>query len=424
MNLVIYWFRTDLRLYDNPALLRACQNADCLLPVFIHSTDGQTTPWGFERKGLHQRRFLDASLTDLAQQLDTLGSKLYCYEGNPVYILADLTHQLGATSIYCEAIEAPYEIKEVKSLQSLGIDVQTSWQSSMLDLDDLPFDPKNMPDVFTAFRKAVEGSGHRFTAPIGAIKTLPPLPKVDMDGIFAYSSKDSDQPILFAGGEAAALNHLHQYLARRLPDSYKKTRNELSRFDSSSKFSPWLALGCISARKIAYELHLYEEEFGANDGTYWLWFELLWRDYFRFLAIKHGVRLFHQCGLGKNLPFTFEHKSFRQWTTSSTGEPLVDAGMRELNATGHMHNRVRMIVASFLVKHLLIDWRWGEAYFAQKLLDFDLASNNGGWQWASSSGCDAAPYFRVFNPTLQTQKFDKELYALFKHKCWFNYFKF
>ena len=120
MNLVIYWFRTDLRLYDNPALLRACQNADCLLPVFIHSTDGQTTPWGFERKGLHQRRFLDASLTDLAQQLDTLGSKLYCYEGNPVDILSDLTNQLGATTVYCEAIEAPYEIKEVKSYSYLS----------------------------------------------------------------------------------------------------------------------------------------------------------------------------------------------------------------------------------------------------------------------------------------------------------------
>ena len=407
MNLVIYWFRTDLRLYDNPALLRACQNADCLLPVFIHSTDGQTTPWGFERKGLHQRRFLDASLTDLAQQLDTLGSKLYCYEGNPVDILSDLTNQLGATTVYCEAIEAPYEIKVVKSLQSLGIDVQTSWQSSMLDLDHLSFDPKNMPDFFTAFRKAVEGSGHRFTAPIGAIKTLPPLPKVDMDGIFAYSSKDSDQPILFAGGEAAALNHLHQYLARRLPDSYKKTRNELSRFDSSSKFSPWLALGCISARRIAQEIHFYEEKFGANDGTYWLWFEILWRDYFRFIAIKYGVKLFHENGLGTKPAFCFEQKSFTQWVSGSTGEALIDAGMHELARTGFLSNRMRQIVASYWIYTMRGNWQAGAAWFESQLIDYDVYSNQGNWLYIAGHGTDPRGG-RAFNVSKQAQEYDAD----------------
>lgn len=406
MNLVIYWFRTDLRLHDNPSLQRACQNADYLLPVFIHSTDDyRSTPWGFERKGLHRRRFLDASLNDLAQQLNGLGSQLYCYEGNPVDILTDLSNRFGAKAIYCEAIEAPYESKEVKSLQSRGIDVQTHWQSSMLDLGDLPFEPKNIPDVFTAFRNVIERKGLRFTAPIGAINALPPLPKLDIDGIYARYYKVSDYPLLFAGGETAALNHLYQYLTKRLPDSYKKTRNELSRFDSSSKFSPWLALGCISARKIAYELHLYEEEFGANDGTYWLWFELLWRDYFRFIAIKYRVKLFHENGLSTKPAYSFDQKSFSKWISGGTQEALIDAGMHELASTGFLSNRMRQIVASYWIHTMRGNWQAGAAWFESQLIDYDVYSNQGNWLYIAGHGTDPRGG-RAFNIAKQAQEYD------------------
>ena len=406
MNLVIYWFRTDLRLHDNPSLHRACQNADCLLPVFIHPTNSsQITPWGYERKGHHRKRFLDSSLADLAKQLDTLGSKLYCYEGNPPDILSDLTNQLGANAIYCEAIEAPYESKEVKSLQSRGIDVQTHWQSSMLDLDDLPFEPKDMPVVFTAFRNVIERKGLRFTAPIGAINVLPPLPKLDIDGIYARYYKVSDYPLLFAGGESAALYHLHQYLAKRLPDSYKKTRNELSRFNSSSKFSPWLALGCISARRIAHELYLYEEEFGANDGTYWLWFELLWRDYFRFITIKYGVKLFHENGLSTKPAYSFDQKSFSKWISGGTQEALIDAGMHELASTGFLSNRMRQIVASYWIHIMRGNWQAGAAWFESQLIDYDVYSNQGNWLYIAGHGTDPRGG-RAFNIAKQAQEYD------------------
>jgi len=406
VKLVIYWFRTDLRLHDNPSLLRACEAADYLLPVFIRSSDDeQMTPWGFERQGMHRKEFMDASAASFANQLEGLGSALYCYTGKPTNILANLMNTIKASAIYCESIEAPYENQEIKALQDKGINIQTYWQSSMIVPSDLPFEPKNMPDVFTSFRQSIERTGKRYTKPIDAITKISPLPQSYIGSEFRCDFKPAVQPMLFAGGEHAALTHLNQYITKRLPDSYKKTRNELSRFDASSKFSPWLATGCISARWIAHELQHYEEKFGANDGTYWLWFELLWRDYFRFLAIKHGVRLFHQCGLGKNLPFTFEHKSFRQWTTSSTGEPLVDAGMRELSTTGFLSNRMRQIVSSYWIHTMQGNWQAGAAWFESQLIDYDVYSNQGNWLYIAGHGTDPRGG-RAFNIAKQAQEYD------------------
>jgi deoxyribodipyrimidine photo-lyase len=406
VKLVIYWFRTDLRLHDNPSLLRAYEAADYLLPVFIRSSDDeQMTPWGFERQGFYRKEFMDASAASLANQLEGLGSALYCYTGKPTDILANLMNTLKASAIYCESIEAPYENQEIKALQDKGINIQTHWQSSMIAPSELPFEPKNMPDVFTSFRQSIERTGKRYTKPIDAITKIPPLPQPNIGSEFRCDFKPAVQPVLFAGGEHAALIHLNQYFTKRLPDSYKKTRNELSRFDASSKFSPWLATGCISARWIAHELQHYEEKFGANDGTYWLWFELLWRDYFRFLAIKHGVRLFHRRGLGKKSHFAFEQKSFRQWTTGSTGEPLVDAGMHELLATGFLSNRMRQIVASYWIYSMQGNWQAGAAWFESQLIDYDVYSNQGNWLYIAGHGTDPRGG-RAFNMVKQAQEYD------------------
>ncbi|MCF8197052.1 MAG: DASH family cryptochrome [Polynucleobacter sp.] len=406
MKLAIYWFRTDLRLHDNPSLLRACEAADYLLPVFIRSSDDeQMTPWGFERQGVHRKEFMDASAASLANQLEGLGSALYSSTGKPVDILANLVNTLKVSAIYCESIEAPYENQEIKALQDKGINIQTHWQSSMIAPSDLPFEPKNMPDVFTSFRQSIERTGKRYTKPIDAITKIPPLPQSHIGSVFRCDLKPSVEPVLFAGGEHAALIHLNQYFTKCLPDSYKKTRNELSRFDSSSKFSPWLATGCISARWIAHELQHYEEKFGANDGTYWLWFELLWRDYFRFLAIKHGARLFHRRGLGTKSPFAFEQKSFRQWTTGSTGELLVDAGMRELSATGFLSNRMRQIVGSYWIYTMQGNWQAGAAWFESQLIDYDVYSNQGNWLYIAGHGTDPRGG-RAFNMVKQAQEYD------------------
>ena len=406
MKFVIYWFRTDLRLHDNPSLLRACDGADYLLPVFIRSSDDeQMTPWGFVRHGVQRKEFLDVSAASLANQLEGLGSALCSYTGKPVDILANLVNTLKASAIYCESIEAPYENQEIKALQDKGINIQTYWQSSMIVPSDLPFEPKNMPDVFTSFRLSIERTGKRYTKPIDAITKIPPLPQPNIGSEFRCDFKPSDHHILFAGGEHAALIHLNQYFTKRLPDSYRKTRNELSRFDSSSKFSPWLATGCISARWIAHELQHYEEKFGANDGTYWLWFELLWRDYFRFLAIKHEARLFYQRGLGKKSPFAFEQKSFRQWATGSTGEPLVDAGMRELSTTGFLSNRMRQIVSSYWIHTMQGNWQAGAAWFESQLIDYDVYSNQGNWLYIAGHGTDPRGG-RAFNIAKQAQEYD------------------
>jgi len=406
VKLVIYWFRTDLRLHDNPSLLKACEAADYLLPLFIRSSDDeQMTPWGFVRHGVHRKEFLNVSAASLANQLEGLGSALYSYTGKPVDILANLVNTLKASAIYCESIEAPYENQEIKALQDKGINIQTYWQSSMIAPSDLPFEPKNMPDVFTSFRQSIECAGKRYTKPIDAITKIPPLPQSYISDEFRYDLKPSVEPELFAGGEHAALTHLNQYFTKRLPDSYKKTRNELSRFDASSKFSPWLATGCISARWITHELQHYEEKFGANDGTYWLWFELLWRDYFRFLAIKHEARLFYQRGLGKKSPFAFEQKSFRQWATGSTGELLVDAGMHELSATGFLSNRMRQIVASYWIYTMQGNWQAGAAWFESQLIDYDVYSNQGNWLYIAGHGTDPRGG-RAFNMVKQAQEYD------------------
>lgn len=364
------------------------------------------TPWGFERQGRLYKTFLNQSIGDLTQQLEGLGSTLYCYHGNPVDILDDLVTRLQADTIYCEAIEAPYENQEIKALQDRGVNVQTCWQSSMLDLKDLPFEPNLMPDVFTAFRQSIERAGLRYSAPIETIKEIPPLPKIDGSHQSSELLKiESNQPLLVNGGEQAALTHLNQYLARRLPDTYKKTRNELSRFDSSSKFSPWLASGCISARWIAYQLHLYEEKFGANDGTYWLWFELLWRDYFRLIAIKYGKKLFHERGLGNKSAHAFDKNSFLQWTSGNTGERLIDAGMRELTATGYLSNRMRQIVASYWIYTMQGNWQAGAAWFESQLIDYDVYSNQGNWLYIAGHGTDPRGG-RAFNIAKQVQEYD------------------
>jgi deoxyribodipyrimidine photo-lyase len=427
MTCVIYWFRNDLRLQDNPALVLACKTATHLLPVFFHDPQFDAdTPWGFIRVGAHRRQFLKDTLADLSQQLTALGSGLLELQGRPQDVLPELARQLGAQAIYYETIAAPEEADEVKALQADGLRVTSVWQSSMLDPADLPFKPEQLPDVFTSFRMAVERADIGTAAVIAAPAKLPPLPEMTPE-LSTYlaslqatltpvadlvPSKNSSFPYdkpEFAGGERAAQRHLTRYFSANLPHTYKATRNGLTGTDYSSKFSPWLATGALSARSAYAALWQFEERAGVSESSYWLWFELLWRDYFRFLHLKYGVRLYYARGLTPSnhaLPRpTHKAGAFKRWCQGETGEPLVDAGMRELNATGYLSNRLRQVVASYLIHELDCDWRAGAAWFESQLLDYDVYSNQGNWLALAGRGTDPRGG-RRFNPHKQTQDHD------------------
>ena len=391
---------------DNPALVEACLHADNLLPIYIHHSQAQTPhALGFPREGWHRQAFLRESLEDLRLQLRASGSDLLEYEGEPEVILPTLNRLIGADAIYCERVEAPEEMCQSQAIQEQGISLKEFWQSSMLTPESLPFAAQDMPNMFTQFRKEVERASLKFSIPLAAPSNIPPLP----DGLgmlpIAAGAKVNESGHCYSGGERNATAHLKQYLARRLPDTYKETRNQLIGKDYSSKLSPWLALGCISARTIAAELTAYEQFHGANDGTYWLWFELLWRDYFRFLHFKYGKQLYRLKGLSEAPIVNSGARRFEDWRTGTTGEPLVDAGMRELLKTGYLSNRMRQIVASYWIYDLQGDWRVGAAWFESQLIDYDVYSNQGNWLYIAGRGTDPRGG-RPFNVAKQTQDHD------------------
>jgi deoxyribodipyrimidine photo-lyase len=408
MTVAIYYFRNDLRLEDNPAFILACKNADFLLPIYVHEQKlEEETRWGFSRLGQHRKAFLQDSLEDLRTQLRYLGSDLFELAGDFKEVFSALRTQLGINLIYCEQIVAPEELEQVRVLKTIGFEVISSWQSSMLNPHSLLFKLEDMPDVFTQFRQQVEKQKLRFANPVEAHASIPPLPAgskalsqktyVDM-----LSSKKS-----FLGGESKALLHIEQYFDRRLPDTYKQTRNQLIGLDYSSKFSPWLASGCCSARSIAKKLTEYELEYGANDGTYWLWFELLWRDYFRFLHFKYDNKLYRSTGLSTEPNNPFIEIIFKQWSSGSTGESLIDAGMRELQGTGYLSNRMRQIVASYWIYNMKGDWQAGAAWFESQLIDYDVYSNQGNWLYIAGKGTDPRGG-RPMNLAKQTQDHDPD----------------
>lgn len=417
MRTLIYWFRNDLRLTDNPAFARACGAADCLLPVYVHAPDEQTA-WGFARVGAARRRFVAQALEDLAAQLAARGSRLLELQGEPAELLPALARACDAAAIHAEAIAAPEEQQQVAALRAAGLAVDEHWQSSLLDPAQLPFPCHELPAVFSAFRNRVERAGVLPATPQAAPEHLPPLPaasaqladqrpplpawSADPRSSFPCSHGD------FHGGERAALGHVQRYFASDLPIHYKASRNGLSGTDYSSKFSPWLASGALSPRSIYAALCDHEQVRGASDGSYWLWFELLWRDYFRFLHLQHGRRLYRARGLAAQAtPPSHATEAFARWCQGHTGELLVDAGMHELAATGYLSNRLRQVVASYLIHDLRCDWRAGAAWFEAQLLDYDVYSNQGNWLYIAGRGTDPRGG-RRFNPHKQAAEHDPQ----------------
>ncbi|MEP6749505.1 MAG: deoxyribodipyrimidine photo-lyase, partial [Bacteroidota bacterium] len=365
-----------------------------VLPVFIFDKNILDQ---LEKKADRRVEFIHGALMEMQEQLVAMNSSLEVYYGTPVDVYTQLLKKYKIQKVFINTDYEPYAFERdnniEKLLQSHDVSLHSYKDQVMFEKEEIVKDDGKPYTVFTPYSKRWKALLNDFY-----LKSYPS--KKYFSNLF--KQKPTKIPSLKSMGFTAVDKPFPtQQLNNELIKKYSAQR-DYPAVHGTSKLGVHLRFGTISIRKLATKAK-------ELNGTFLN--ELIWRDFY------HAV-LFHFPAVGKGKAFKAEYdlikwrnneKEFEQWCNGMTGYPIVDAGMRELNETGFMHNRVRMITASFLSKHLLIDWRWGEAYFAEKLLDYDLAANNGGWQWAAGSGCDAAPYFRIFSPTRQTENFDKQL---------------
>ena len=415
---ILIWYRNDLRVHDLLALDEAVQQEAEVIPVYCFDDRlfGETS-FGFPKTGSYRAQFLIESVADLRDSLQKLGSNLVVRRGLPEEVIPAIAEQLKVDSVsYSKEVtseEKRVEKKLRKALSAKKIKVATYWEATLYLPEDLPFGIKETPELYTNFRKQVEKKSEINEA-IPAPKKLPPLPEIEVGEIPTITElgleadEISDRAVLqFKGGESEAIKRLDDYFWQDdCLRNYKETRNGMLGANYSSKFSPWLALGCISPRYINDRVIEYEAKRVKNNSTYWLIFELIWRDFFRFIVAKHGNEVFKIEGLrGVDIPWKQDWQRFDIWREGMTGYPLVDANMRELAATGFMSNRGRQNVASFLTKNLGIDWRMGAEWFESVLIDYDVCSNWGNWNYTAGVGNDARG-FRYFNIPKQTKDYD------------------
>jgi deoxyribodipyrimidine photo-lyase len=417
---VLIWYRNNLRIHDCQLLDRALKEKAEIIPLYCFDRRHfATTSYGFPKTGSFRAQFLIESVEDLRRSLQKLGSNLIVRVGLTEEVIDRLVRELNIDTIYypqeVTAEELQIENKLKENLKASNIKITSFWDATLYHPDSLPFKIGQLPELFTSFRKEVEKKSavdETITTP----KQLPSLPNIDMGEIPKLQDFGLEEPIeddrnllQFKGGETMAKVRLQTYFWEndRLKQ-YKETRNEMLGADFSSKFSPWLALGCLSPRYIYDEVERYERDRIKNDSTYWLIFELLWRDYFRFICAKHGNKIFFPSGLqGIQLPWKEDRKLFETWQEGKTGYPLIDANMRELKSTGFMSNRGRQNVASFLTKNLGINWIMGAEWFESTLIDYDVCSNWGNWNYTAGVGNDARG-FRYFNTTKQSKDYDPQ----------------
>ncbi|MBC9987497.1 DASH family cryptochrome [Haloferax sp. AS1] len=445
------WFRRDLRLHDNAAFAAAC-DADRVVPVYcVDPREYGDRPFGgpdsfdFEKTGAHRARFRLESLTDLRASLRDRGSDLVVREGRPESVLPEVAAAVDADFVTVHTRPTPEESRVESAVETElrdgGVELRRFWGHTLTHLDDLPMALSDLPDTYTTFRKAVEsaaedagtgdaaaGDEHASDGDPGGRDplpepTVPPLPDDAPDAGDLPAVSDlvgtadanagrapDDRGVLpFDGGETAALDRVESYVwAGDHLREYKETRNGLLGADYSSKFSPWLNEGCLSPRYVKAEVDRYEARRVENDSTYWLVFELRWRDFFQFQFAKHGSDCFRRAGIRErtDIDWRRDDAQFERWAAGKTGIPFVDANMRELNATGYMSNRGRQNAASFLANDLRLDWRRGAAYFETRLVDYDPASNYGNWAYIAGVGNDSRD--RSFDVRWQATRYDED----------------
>jgi deoxyribodipyrimidine photo-lyase len=393
----IYWARNDLRLHDNATLRAFCEQSTAGLVVWCPSAS-------FHRAGPWRKTFILLTLDEFAEQIRAKGGEIIVSPSSARETIPKLVRDQGVDQIFVTTEPTPEENAEEEDLiRDGGAPLIRVKQSSLLHPDDLPFEVSSTPEVFTQFRKIVEG-----ISPIRETFSEPKhLPQVWAGGEeLTQKSLPIDRDLGFIhpkirSGEAAGLARVHEYIweADRLR-VYKDTRNGMIDWNDSSKFSPWLSVGALSPRQIYSEVSRYECERERNDSTYWMTFELLWRDYFRFICEKKKTKVF-----GKKAPLTdIQARDLARWMGAETGDDLIDANMIELNQTGWMSNRGRQNVASFLAKEMGVPWQYGAEYFESQLIDYDASSNWGNWAYLAGQGQD--PRNRRFNTSRQSELYD------------------
>lgn len=388
----IFWMRRDLRLEDNTALYHALKTRENVLPLFIFNPDILER---LEVRPDFRVNFIYQTLVGIKETLEKIGSSIYIAHGKPQDVFKKMADEFHICSVYTNRDYEPYsvfrDINVERFLKINKIEYHSYKDHVLFEKDELVKDDGKPYTVFTPYKnKFLEKFNKEMVRPLNTAQyfhnfiRVKPLPMMSIEML---------------GFEPLNIVFPSKTLSKTLLEEYAANRDFPAR-NGTSKLSVHLRFGTISIRKVTALALLHSETFLS---------ELIWRNfysqilwYFPHVATRAFKPIYDNIRWENNL----DH--FNAWCQGMTGYPMVDAGMRELNQTGFMHNRLRMVTASFLCKHLLIDWRWGEAYFAGKLNDYELASNNGGWQWAAGSGCDAVPYFRIFNPELQAKKFDPD----------------
>ena len=418
--MIIHWFRRDLRLNDNASLYHALKSGKPVLPIFIFDKNILEK---LEERDDSRVSFLHETVAGLQKELEALGSTLQVFYGRPVEVWRDILNRFQVTHVFANRDYESYAIERDNTIEKIlkehGAGFSKYKDHVIFDGDEVVKDDGKPYTVFTPYSRKWKAklldTGH-LTPDTGGInkedifsptssfyfqhypteKYFPIFVKTSALKISAKSIPSLEEMSF----QKSTITIPSKIVARKIVINYDQTRNFPALDDSTTKLGIHFRFGTISIREKALAAQ------GLNE-TYLN--ELIWRDFYSMI-LQHFPHVEKKAFRPEyeNINWVNDEIHFEKWCSGKTGYPLVDAGMRQLNTTGYMHNRVRMVVSSFLTKHLLIDWRWGEAYFAKKLIDFDLASNNGGWQWAAGCGTDAAPYFRIFNPTAQQEKFDKD----------------
>lgn len=428
----IFLFTQDLRLHDQQALFEASQNLDQILCLYLldprydqlckAKASRAKALWGIDETqpyGLAKQHFTLQSLLHLQHQLKRLNQRLLILN-SPIdqqwQILFDISQSIHADFIYKSTQIGYYEQHNWNKLKHLLSTASSKAQCidlntyTLFQENERPFNQSDLPDSFSKFRKKVEHLN--ISKPMHTIEWLPPAPNHSYNtvDISKYLSDEHHKSIP-QGGELKALSHLNTYFSEYDGEfsparSYKHTRNALDEWTHSTKFSFWLSNGCLSVRTLCSRLFEYEKEVIANDSTYWIFFELLWREYFQCYAQQWGKKLYLLKGIKQHKPLTsFYGERFRKWCEGQTPYPIVNACMKQLQATGYMSNRGRQLVASCFVHELQLDWRYGAAYFERQLIDYDVGSNWGNWQYLAGVGADPRGH-RRFDLNKQTHMYD------------------
>ena len=415
-NTGLVWFRNNLRVHDNQSLSKATENHEKVIAVyFFNPKDFTKDRFGFKKTEKYRAAFLIETIKSLQLNLEKINTTLLVYFESPEKKISELCKEYSIGSIYTQKEWTKEEVDSNNLIKkSLAEDVKfiEDYDQFLYHPDSVTKDFSKIPSVFSVFRKTLEK-----TVKIDKEKTFLQLPLTNrIDNVtqipsiedlgfedFIVSTKTA---FPFHGGENEALKRIDEYFFKTKKVAvYKKTRNGLIGKDYSTKFSPWLANGSLSAKTIYWKIKDFEDEFGANQSTYWVIFELVWRDYFKYISLKHGSKIFKIGGiLEKNYTWNADQSIIEKWKNGNTKDNFVNANMIELKETGWMSNRGRQNVASYFAKELQLDWRIGAAYFESMLLDYDIHSNYGNWMYVAGVGND--PRDRKFNTKLQADRYD------------------